>query len=448
MGKLAAFSGYLLVFLMLVFPFVPSLLYPKILLVSVIFVAISITTLKTGDFALCAPIALWSYALCALGFLFVLKGFTGGAPGTIQVLPLYVIWPIIYCLMIAAVRNERILFGLMKTFIVATICIGVYSIGYTLTQTKILPENTFLNVIYFDWTQEEFFLTNGLFHMQYPGLDSLPFLVPFTFASFVTFSSKAGKPLLAREFWLFIAVFLSLVSVLLSGRRALFLVTLTAPLMTLLFTSFQPVPERTISKKRLARAAVFAALALVIGLTGLNAIYDATLEAIIDRFSAGFTFEAGTVDVGAAYRREQYHALIEGWMENPMFGAGHGAPAEGSIRSQLNSGNYELYYLALLYQTGLVGFTAYVAGVLWIYWIGFKIIRAGGPLARMMVASLAGMSSILIANATNPYLQGFEKLWAIFLPLSIINVWMMQRKHRASILTSVKEMNTITSTPF
>jgi len=39
---------------------------------------------------------------------------------------------------------------------------------------------------------------------------------------------------------------------------------------------------------------------------------------------------------------------------------------------------YELYYLALLYQTGLVGFTAYAAGIFWIYWMGVRVIRAEG----------------------------------------------------------------------
>ena len=113
-------------------------------------------------------------------------------------------------------------------------------------------------------------------------------------------------------------------------------------------------------------------------------------------------------------------------MASPILGAGHGAPAFGSIRSEERPWLYELYYLALLYQTGLVGFTAYAAGIFWIYWMGVRVIRAGGQLSALMVACLVGMSSFLIANATNPYLAGLDGMWAIFLPLALINFWLLR----------------------
>ena len=114
-------------------------------------------------------------------------------------------------------------------------------------------------------------------------------------------------------------------------------------------------------------------------------------------------------------------------MDNPLLGAGHGVPVYGSVRSAETPWNYELYYLAILYQTGLVGIFAYGAGVLWIYWMGIRVIRSGGSLSALMVPSLVGMSSNLIASAGDHiYLPRFDGLWTIFFPLAVINFWLVR----------------------
>ena len=88
---------------------------------------------------------------------------------------------------------------------------------------------------------------------------------------------------------------------------------------------------------------------------------------------------------------------------------------------------YELTYLALLFQTGLVGTGFYTAGVIWIYVTGIGVLRGGGPLGRMMFPTLVGLSCFLIANGTNPYLPRFDGLWVIFLPVALINLWLIER---------------------
>ena len=126
-------------------------------------------------------------------------------------------------------------------------------------------------------------------------------------------------------------------------------------------------------------------------------------------------------------REEQYAALLDGWSENLILGGGHGSYVPASLRSETMPWAYELYYLALLYQTGVVGMTFYTAGVLWIYWMGVKIIREGGVLARMMFPTLVALSCFLIASGTNPYLPRFDGLWVIFLPVALINFWLLNR---------------------
>jgi hypothetical protein len=143
--------------------------------------------------------------------------------------------------------------------------------------------------------------------------------------------------------------------------------------------------------------------------------------------AAGFDFSPTALEYGAIERNVQFHALLAGWMDSPLLGAGLGAPAYGSIRSQLTPWNYELSYMALLYQIGLFGVAAYSAGIFWIYWTGVRVIRSGGHAAALMIPCLVGMTSVLIANATNPYLARYDGMYPIFFPVALINYWLQRR---------------------
>jgi hypothetical protein len=426
-GIWAFLPSSVLILLMLVFPMVHELLYAKTFLFAVTLAVTGATMLKTGRAWLHPTVALWTLSLSVLAFVFVLEGFFAGAPGAEKAALVYVVWPILYTVVITGIRCERILFRIIGAVIVSVSCIGVYSIVYLLIKTDILPENRFFDLISFDWHAQAFALHEGYVGMQFPGVDSLPFLLPFTVAALVTYLPRKGGAPPLRRAWLWAAAFFGMACVLVSGRRALYLLILTSPFLTLLFLSFQPMVERHLSRKALVRVTASGVLGLVISLIVLNAIYGVTLSGLTDRLSVGFNFSPTSEDPGTTERRDQYHALLAGWMESPLLGAGHGAPAFGSIRSQLTPWNYELDYLALLYQTGIVGIAAYGAGIFWIYWKGVQVIRSGGHLSALMVACLVGMSSVLIANATNPYLARFDGMWAIFLPLALINFWLMRR---------------------
>jgi hypothetical protein len=55
------------------------------------------------------------------------------------------------------------------------------------------------------------------------------------------------------------------------------------------------------------------------------------------------------------------------------------------------------------------------------------MIRAGGDAGRIMLPLSVGLAAFLIANATNPYLLKFDFMWALFLPLALINRWLVER---------------------
>lgn len=396
-------------------------------MVLVALLSVAAATIATARIGLHLRVAMWTCALSVISFLFVMKGFLEAAPGAAKTASIYVIWPVIYLILIAGVRNEQIIKGVAKTIVIATIFGGLYSISYLLIETGILPNSWIFEALSFDWNFQAFGLHDEYVSMTYPGLNSLPFLIPFTLAALTTRDGMSKGPGLPQKVWLWVALFCGLATGILSGRRAIYLTCLMAPVLALFFSAFQPKEERSASRRALARVTSCALLIFVIFFFCLSSVYRVSLSGMAQRFTAGFDFSATTTDDNANIRHAQAHALIAGWMDKPLLGAGHGVPAYGSIRSQESPWTYELYYLALLYQTGLVGFTAYTSGIVWIFWQGLKIVRAGGYLSNYMAASLTGLSSILIANATNPYLPSADGMWAIFIPLALINFRLLRQ---------------------
>jgi O-antigen ligase len=170
---------------------------------------------------------------------------------------------------------------------------------------------------------------------------------------------------------------------------------------------------------------VFVVLVFLIFLV-INLFFEVDFLVMVDDFYNGFDFVRATADASALERLEQYISLIDGWLKHPFLGNGLGAGAS-YVRDQDMPWAYELFYIALLFQVGIFGFASYLIGVVWIYWIGIRIIRQGGVHAELMLPTLVGLSGYLIANTTNPYLVRFDGLWAIFLPVLIINSWFIKK---------------------
>jgi len=417
---------------------VSSLLLFKATLLSVIVVTVCILTFTTLQLGLHSSVVIWTVSLSALGFVFVMEGLLAGMPGASAQIGVYTIWPILYLLMIAGIRSEETLVGLTRTLVISTSFVAFFSVVYMLIATSVLPENRYFDLVSFNWESQMISLHEGYISMQYPGLNSLPFLVPFSLAVLVTCSGRRRQTLISPV-WAWIALGAGLEAVLLSGRRALLLVTMLSPLGILVFSRFQPAAEKHLHRKGLFRIATTGILALIVSMFCLNALSGISVSGLYERVSVGFDFTPSTDDNGANERRKQFHALVAGWMENPIFGAGHGSPAYGSVRSALQPWSYELSYMALLYQTGIVGVVAYASGICWIFWMGIRVIRAGGRLSALMLACLTGMSSMLIANATNPYMDYFDGMWVIFFPLAVINFSLL-RSRAFKQVTSLRDL--------
>jgi hypothetical protein len=412
-------SSSVLLVLMMTFPMVLSLLYVKALLFALLLALVAVGYVS-GHSQLNYSVGLWAVGLAAISFFFVIKGFFAATPGAAKMAALFILWPLAYTFWISGVTRWHIVRGIHRAAVISTLLIGVYGCLFLLTQLKLLPETGLVSALSLGWDAESFHIHEGYTGMAIAGMNSFPFLLPYVMASLAVPNSWLGRSRLWRA-TIALGCVLGCFTVFAAGRRALFLVVFLSPMLVLLFRSFQPAAERSGNTKSMTKFAVTFVPSIAIIFFSLTLVYNFDLRLLWDRFVTGFDLSAQTVDAGGTERRQQLIALSNGWLQRPFWGAGLGASALGSIRSETMPWSYELYYLSLLYQTGIVGFTAYAAGVAWIFWKGITIIREGGELGRLMIPMLVGCAGFLIATATNPYLDRFDGLWVLFLPLAIVN---------------------------
>ncbi|MEX1214261.1 hypothetical protein [Saccharospirillum sp.] len=147
--------------------------------------------------------------------------------------------------------------------------------------------------------------------------------------------------------------------------------------------------------------------------------------ALIESFIAAFQGQ----EASSGARFLQAASLWEKFTESPLIGHGLGSTVN-VVRSHDTPWAYELSYLALLMNVGLVGFLIYSVAVIWIALKGIELSRKNAEFAKLFVPLIVSLCAFLIMNATNPYLAKFDYLWVIFLPVALLNAYLTQRpKH-------------------
>src|SRR6266436_1115466 len=193
--------GYVLFFLMLAFPMVVEILYIKAVLFGVVLLLAGTTGFLQTKWRLHYSVALWTLSLAAVSFFFVLRGFLLGTPGATKAAQVYIIWPLIYLVLVAGASQPKILLGLQRVLVLATIFIGIQGGVYLLTSMNILPENRYSELLSLGWEEQAIGFHEGYIGMQFPGLNSLPFLIPFALAALATYvSPNTREPI--RKVWL------------------------------------------------------------------------------------------------------------------------------------------------------------------------------------------------------------------------------------------------------
>lgn len=375
--------------------------------------AIAAVTVLSGKARIARALNPALLATFVFGFGWLLVGSTN--PGFGNAAMVFVVSPAIFWLCAVAV-DERMLRLLFHTAAWVTTGLGVVIVIYVAGNTGLLPQ------VLPAWLLQETGagfgeLGTGATQIRFYAISTLVAAGPMWAASLFV-----GRDSVLPPQWLrLVATLAALAAGLVAGRRALAVVLILAPLVAWLVKKI--VARKGAATKVDGRiligavAALTAAVAVAPSLLS-GAILSNTWRSVVD-FSTSDTSGVGAEQFVRTYQADR---LISEWSSSPLMGHGFGHVIQGYYRSQAEPWQFELQYHALLMQTGLLGALVILAGALVMLNAVIKAARARPDLAPTLVVACTAALAMLIANASNPYLQTPGHFWSIFLPVAVANV--------------------------
>lgn len=415
--KITILLGLFLFFLMIFLP--TSYRIQKSIFMILVTMCILFSWIKNNKLKLNKRILLWILLWIVSGLFFMLIGAFNSAPGALRVVTVNVVWPLVYLAYIEGISKKSILIKIIKVLFISNFVISIYTISYILYSYGVIP-----GFLYIPLNQgQSIGFYSGFMEYSLYNTTSLFFLVPFIITTLFIWPTE-----LKNEFnksFIYINFILGILLVILSGRRALQLIVLITPLIIffLRLTELKKIKMKNI--KIIIKISLLIFIIIIFSYFIINKIYEFEIISIYNNILDAFINNFYSND---SVRKSQFFALIKGLSHNPLFGAGEGASAPGSIRSNEMTWAYELSYVAKLYHRGIIGFSVYIGQIIWIIIMSIKIMKFDNELRFYIYPVIVGTVSFLIANATNPYLGKYDYLWVLFLPLAIINTWLIQKK--------------------
>lgn len=402
--------GNLLFFLMLFAPRTYQFIKIPLVCLALLLIAADSTMRKYKplDF----KIVKWFYALLIFGALWSLLGMINGNPGTHDAFRLNFIWVCLYFVFVYFINEKSRFQGLIKTMVYAGIAIAIYNLTIIAQIFGYIPDMySFLQID--EGTLVGVF--EGYSQLTSNNIGTLTFLAPFLISLSILSDGNHYYGLNKRL--LLVSATLSVVAVLISGRRALWLEILFTPLLLSLFIVFRPDLQSKQLVAKIFKVYLFAALLLILAGFLLNRFYHWEFGNFADRLVSAFGLDQE--------RQDQLIALLKGFRESPFLGAGFGVGVD-VIRNYERPWIYELSYVQMLYNTGIVGIALYFYCYFIIYYHGFRTIVQKPHEKTMMISLLVAFTCFIIANATNPYFGTYDFMWILFLPISFINLLLIE----------------------
>jgi hypothetical protein len=346
--------------------------------------------------------AFWTLLLVGLGTCGTLLGTIRHDPGAIPNISIYILEPLLLGLLLPLTsRSEFDLKVLLGTLDVALIGVAIAGIMVFLK----LPIGAIAS-----HTHTAIDLTGGAIRTNYPGYNSFAFLAPYGLAR--GFIGTATFPISTARRALLISAALS--GLVLSGRRILYL-EVPVCLVFAIGASYRARRLADTSKNR--RRPLLTILSFTGGVLLLAAmlnIIGLSLSSAISRTLSNVTLVDRT-----GLLSQEAHFLVQWWLASPIIGHGSGAMISGYARSMTQPWQFELTYLSVLMQFGLVGF-GILAGCS--VWIVRNLGRMVGwfPPGR---AVQAGFIGVLLASIADPYLFTSSGIWMFFVPFAVAAQW-------------------------
>lgn len=377
-------------------------------------VAAAVTFLVTGR-ALSPAVAAIAWAAVAFGLFGLIVGVDN--PGFMNAAGIFLGTPLLFFFCIAAL-GQRSLRALLTTAAVMTVVSGVYILVYVGGQMGFLPRVIPQSVL--TLTGAGFGEKGDATAIRFYGLSTLAASAPMWLASLFV-----RQDAMLPRFPLRLAAAVAGVSgALVGGRRAIIMGLLIIPIVAWLAKRATRVKTAKVGPWVINP--IFVLAGLVLALPTILAIPRiASTPIIAESWRATvsfFTGDAPTFNSDEYVRTYQVERLMGAFGESPFWGHGLGATIIGYQRSDRQPWQFEMQYPAILMQTGLIGAALLVIIAVLVVHATNKAATLRPDLLPSMIVTLCGGVAMLIANATNPYLQAPAHHWAIFLPLAVINV--------------------------
>jgi hypothetical protein len=403
-----------------------AILYPVLALLA----ALAVSKILTGERSVARPFVLAVYLLIIAGLIATFIGSLHGAPGVNDQAVVWFGSIVIWGLWAWSMTRGQIRITLL-VLTIATALLSALIALYVGAQQGLLPNvvpDSLLNAqgAGFDLTQQ------GSAIRLY-GLSTLAAAGPLV--SSALFAGR-DKFLPSRKLLALATAFAAIAGIV-AGRRAVAALVVISPILTyVLLAALRPRKKVSASKGRPPKWLLASPLVLVAALVSAQLSWlDRPLAAIGDGFNLMFGTVSASDSLKSAsdlLRAAQTKELLSAWGNQPVFGSGFGAVLpDGFVRSTEKPWMFELQYHDLLFTMGLVGF-ALVLAALWCAWVGIRRAAAANPEhLPAIVATTVAAASMLIANATNPYLQAVGNCWSVALVLGVANALLRPRREPA-----------------
>ena len=381
-----------------------------ILILLLLEVFIMVLFRNKGSFKMKPVIFLWFLFYASVGVFFAFIGLLRGAPSVMGSLRVFVLWPICYLILITAFVEFKYLKHLVNLLVASSFFIGLFSIWIVLYRIGIIPD--YLYPVLFN--KQSASIENGqLVAMHFKSIDSLLFLVPFIISSLITWPTKYVG--VKFKCLLLVAFLILLIPSFMGARNALTGVVILSPFISFFITKLTNTEYSTVySKISYVKIALFVSCVVLVS----SHFLQIDLSAIFDKFINKFDYNNNG---SAIIRRDQFVALWRAFLTNPILGAGFGNTLNSPQFENVTG--FELSYLFLLFQSGILGFILYSSGILWLYYQIIMIMKKEPTIGVYLHPILVGMTCFLLANATNQYLLTFDYMWVIFIPVAIVNLY-------------------------
>lgn len=360
--------------------------------------------------------------ILGLNAFFVLWGMLNGAnnESVMESLRVYILYPLFYVFFIAAlpqVLSIRILSAVLLAISITTsyiVIAHVFRIGGI-----IIPGYELLYLLYPELTEAiNTHAFSGEVGYTPRVMERLIFFGPFAVALLVI-KKLTGL----SRFIVWANLLLIIMATFVSERRAMVVILLLAAMgisARWVFTQ----PKRVVAVCMIGVGMVAVMIALFVGgATGISTEdngYTQDLTRIVESYTEG------TLTI----RHNQVQVLVTAAEGSPLLGVGFGNSISGYARDPAHPWRFELTYVALLFQTGILGVLLYTIVFIYLVVIAINSFKKSGDIILPYIFGLAGG---LIAVATNPYMSYGTGQWILFLPLAAFNYVLLAKDRKVTV---------------